>query len=43
MLRSQPLGWDKCGTSYWVQFDRAYNIRVYKEDSEEDKWEIVAK
>lgn len=43
MLRSQPLGWDKLGTSYWVQFDRACNLRVYKEDSDEDTWEIVAK
>lgn len=43
MLRSQPLGWDKSGVAYWVQFDRAYNIRVYKEDIDEDIWKIVAK
>lgn len=43
MLRSQPLGWDKSGIAYWVQFDRACNLRVYKEDIDEEKWNIVAK
>lgn len=42
-LRSQPLGWDKAGTAYWVQFDRACNLRVYKEDTDEHTWNIVAK
>lgn len=42
-LRSQPLGWDKSGVAYWVQFDRACNLRVYKEDIDEDTWKIVAK
>ncbi|XP_022181216.1 remodeling and spacing factor 1 [Myzus persicae] len=42
-LHSQPLGWDRSGVAYWVQFDRACNLRVYKEDIDEDTWEIVAK
>ncbi|XP_050549090.1 remodeling and spacing factor 1-like isoform X2 [Daktulosphaira vitifoliae] len=42
-LRSQPLGWDKLGIAYWAQFDRSCNLRVYKEDNEEDIWKIVAK
>ncbi|KAL4090428.1 hypothetical protein QTP88_025264 [Uroleucon formosanum] len=42
-LHSQPLGWDRSGVAYWVQFDRACNLRVYKEDIDEDTWKIVAK
>lgn len=42
-LRSQPLGWDKSGAAYWVQFDRSYNLRVYKDVTDEDSWKIVAK
>ncbi|XP_050425523.1 remodeling and spacing factor 1-like [Adelges cooleyi] len=42
-LRSQPLGWDKQGIAYWAQFDRSCNLRVYKEDIEEDTWNIVAR
>ncbi|XP_026810357.1 remodeling and spacing factor 1 [Rhopalosiphum maidis] len=42
-LHSQPLGWDRSGVAYWVQFDRACNLRVYREDIDEDTWEIVAK
>lgn len=41
-LRPQPLGWDKSGTAYWVQFDKTCNLRVYKEDIDEDTWKIVA-
>lgn len=42
VLRPQPLGWDKSGIAYWVQFDKTCNLRVYKEDIDEDTWKIVA-
>jgi len=43
MLRSQPAGWDKRGAAFWVQFDQACNLRIYKEDISKDLWTTVAK
>lgn len=42
-LRSQPLGRDKFGHAYWFQSDDNYQIRVYKEDLDDEKWTLVAK
>ncbi|XP_056634330.1 remodeling and spacing factor 1 isoform X2 [Diorhabda sublineata] len=43
VLRSQPLGRDKAGHNYWFLSDEYYQIRVYKEDLDEETWTLVAK
>ncbi|KAH1022350.1 hypothetical protein HUJ04_011766, partial [Dendroctonus ponderosae] len=42
-LRAEPLGRDKFGHAYWFQSDENYQIRVYKEDLDDEKWTLVAK
>lgn len=42
-LRAQPLGRDKLGRAYWYQTDNNYQIRIYKEDPDEETWYLVAK
>lgn len=42
-LRSQPIGRDKFGHCYWFQSDDNYQIRVYKEYLDDEKWSLVAK
>lgn len=42
-LRSKPLGRDRMGHTYWMQCDESCQIRVYKEDPDEETWVLVAK
>ncbi|CAH1176306.1 unnamed protein product [Phaedon cochleariae] len=42
-LRSLPLGRDKAGHAYWFHSDENYQIRVYKEDIDEETWTLIAK
>ena len=42
-LRSMPLGTDKLGNNYWHQLDAEANLRIYKEDVDEETWELVAR
>lgn len=42
-LRSQPIGRDKMGHAYWLQCDENCQLRIYKEDPDEETWTLVAK
>lgn len=42
-LRSQPIGRDKLGCAYWYQSDDNCQVRVYKDDPDEETWTLVAK
>ncbi|CAH0558854.1 unnamed protein product [Brassicogethes aeneus] len=42
-LRSQPLGRDKHGHSYWYMSDENCQIRVFKEDLDEETITLIAK
>ncbi|XP_026467536.1 remodeling and spacing factor 1-like [Ctenocephalides felis] len=41
-LRLEPIGKDKKGNSYWYQVDEDCNLRVYKENLDEESWTLVA-
>lgn len=41
-LRSQPLGKDKLGNSYWSTLDDQCNLRIYQEHLDEEIWKVVA-
>lgn len=41
-LRSQPMGKDKFGNSYWSMTDNDLNLRIYQEHLDEDIWKVVA-
>lgn len=41
-LRSDPIGHDRSGYSYWFTQDNDCNFRVYQENLDEDSWQIVA-
>lgn len=42
-LRTQPLGRDRMGRAYWYQCDEHCQIRVYKDDADDETWNLVAK
>lgn len=42
-LRLDPVGTDKNGCVYWLQVDDEANLRLYKEDQDEETWQLVAR
>lgn len=42
-LRLTPFGRDIKGNNYWLHSDDDLNLKIYKEDLEEEKWELIAK
>ena len=42
-LRMTPLGTDKLGNAYWYHMDpKDAAVRVYKDDPDEETWELAA-
>ena len=39
---SLQIGKDKLGNCYWFQVDPEANVRVYREDLDDETWELVA-
>jgi len=42
-LRMQPLGKDLLGRRYWHLLDDDCNLRVYREDLDDETWELVSR
>lgn len=42
-LRLDPIGRDKNGCVYWYQVDHDANLCLYKEDQDEETWQLVAR
>ncbi|GBP58874.1 Remodeling and spacing factor 1 [Eumeta japonica] len=42
-LRLNPIGRDKCGCAYWLQIDDDANLRLYRENQDEETWMLIAK
>lgn len=42
-LRLDPIGRDLNGRLYWFQIDQQANIRLYREDQDEETWELIAR
>lgn len=42
-LRLQPLGKDIHGRRYWHLLDDDCNLRVYREDLDEETWDLVSR
>ncbi|CAH0750044.1 unnamed protein product [Diatraea saccharalis] len=42
-LRLDPIGRDKNGCVYWYQVDDDANLCLYKEDQDEETWQLVAR
>ncbi|KOB75714.1 putative hepatitis B virus X associated protein, hbxa [Operophtera brumata] len=42
-LRLDPIGRDKNGCVYWLQVDTDANLSLYKEDQDEETWELIAR
>ncbi|XP_068632975.1 remodeling and spacing factor 1 isoform X2 [Battus philenor] len=41
-LRLDPIGRDKNGCVYWLQIDHEANLCLYKEDQDEETWQLIA-
>lgn len=41
-LRQNPIGRDKQGCLYWLHVDHEANLRLYKEDQDEETWNLIA-
>ncbi|CAG9578135.1 unnamed protein product [Danaus chrysippus] len=41
-LRLDPIGRDRNGCVYWLQVDHEANLCLYKEDQDEETWQMVA-
>ncbi|KPI96875.1 Remodeling and spacing factor 1 [Papilio xuthus] len=41
-LRLDPIGRDKYGCVYWLQIDHEANLCMYKEDQDEETWQLIA-
>lgn len=42
-LRLDPIGRDKNGCVYWLQVDEEANLCLYKEDPDEETWQLIAR
>ena len=42
-LRLDPIGRDKNGCVYWLQIDDEANLCLYKEDQDEETWQLIAR
>lgn len=42
-LRLQPIGRDLHGRRYWHLLDDDCNLRVYREDIDDETWELVSR
>ena len=42
LLLQLQIGKDKLGNCYWFQVDPEANVRVYREDLDDETWELVA-
>lgn len=42
-LRLEPIGRDRTGRVYWLQLDHDANLRLYREDQDEETWDLIAR
>lgn len=42
-LRLNPLGRDDKGRCYWLHRDHRANIRLYREDQDDETWKLIAR
>lgn len=42
-LRSEPIGKDDKGNVYWSTLDENCNLKIFRENVDDEKWKIVAR
>lgn len=42
-LRLDPIGRDQSGCAYWLQMDNDANICLYREDQDDETWQLIAR